>query len=104
MSLVGISIKLERIDEGLLYQDPGGGWWLSAVCTLDTDQKGRTVVAPRNAPANAGSSSEAPVDGDAVPRREPSTTPAIPARNDDVTNAAIMQARCCAIRRLRMNT
>ena len=45
MSLIGISIKLERIDESLLYQDKGGGWWLSCVCTLDTDQKDRMIVA-----------------------------------------------------------
>ena len=45
MSLVAFSIKLDRIDESLLYQDKGGGRWLSAVCTLEEDAKGRMVVA-----------------------------------------------------------
>jgi hypothetical protein len=45
MPLVAFTIKLSRIDESLLYQDKGGGWWLSAVCSLDTDAKGRTIVA-----------------------------------------------------------
>jgi hypothetical protein len=36
MPLIGISIKLERID---------GGFWLSCVCTLDEDAKGRMIVA-----------------------------------------------------------
>ena len=44
MPLVAFSVKLDRIDESLLYQDKGGGWWLSAVCTLERDSKGRTVV------------------------------------------------------------
>jgi hypothetical protein len=43
--LVAISIKLDRIEEELLYQDNGGGWWLSAVCTFEEDAKGRTIVA-----------------------------------------------------------
>jgi integrase len=45
MSLVAFTIKPGRIDEELLYRDPGGGVWLSAVCTLDEDSKGRMVVA-----------------------------------------------------------
>jgi hypothetical protein len=45
MPLVAFSVKLDRIDETLLYQDKGGGWWLSAVCTLEEDAKGRMVVA-----------------------------------------------------------
>ena len=45
MPLIAFSIKLDRIDETLLYQDPAGGWWLGGVCTLDTDQKGRMIVA-----------------------------------------------------------
>ena len=45
MSLTAFTIKLERIDEELLYRDPGGGVWLSCICTLDTDAKGRHVVA-----------------------------------------------------------
>ena len=45
MPLIGISIKLERIDESLLYQDKGGGYWLSCVCSFDEDAKGRMVVA-----------------------------------------------------------
>jgi hypothetical protein len=40
-----ISIKLVRIDEALLYQDKGGGYWLSCVCSFDEDAKGRMVVA-----------------------------------------------------------
>jgi hypothetical protein len=45
VSLVAVSIKLDRIHEELLYRDPGGGVWLSAVCTLDEDSRGRMVVA-----------------------------------------------------------
>jgi hypothetical protein len=45
MPLTAISIKLDRIDESLLYQDKGGGWWLSCVCSLDEDAKGRMIVA-----------------------------------------------------------
>ena len=45
MPLVAFSIKLDRIDESLLHRDPGGGFWLSGVCTLDLDAKGRMVVA-----------------------------------------------------------
>ena len=45
MSLVAFSIKLDRIDGTLLYQDKGGNFWLSAVCTLEEDAKGRMVVA-----------------------------------------------------------
>ena len=45
MPLVAVSIKLDRIREELLYRDPGGGVWLSAVCTLDEDSRGRMVVA-----------------------------------------------------------
>jgi hypothetical protein len=45
MPLVAFSIKLERIEESLLYQDKGGGWWVSCVCTLEEDAKGRMVVA-----------------------------------------------------------
>ena len=44
--------QVDRIDESLLYRYPGGGFWLSDVCTLDLDAKGRMVVArasPRNA-------------------------------------------------------
>ena len=44
MSLVAFTIKLERIDEELLYRDPGGGAWLSCVCSLDQDAKGRLIV------------------------------------------------------------
>ena len=45
MPLVAFSIRLDRIDETLLYQDKGGGWWLSCVCTPSEDSKGRLVVA-----------------------------------------------------------
>ena len=47
LSLVAFSIKLDRIDEKLLYQDKGGNYWLSCVCSLDEDAKGRMVVAQR---------------------------------------------------------
>jgi Mrp family chromosome partitioning ATPase len=45
MSLIAFSVRLDRIDESLLYQDKGGGFWLSAVCTLDTDANGRQLIA-----------------------------------------------------------
>ena len=45
MPLVAFSIRLDRIDETLLYQDKGGGWWLSCVCLPAEDSKGRLVVA-----------------------------------------------------------
>ena len=45
MPPVEFSVKLERIHEELLYRDPGGGIWLSAVCTLDEDSRGRMIVA-----------------------------------------------------------
>ena len=41
MSLVAFSIKLARIDESLLYQDPGGNYWLSCVCTPERGLKGQ---------------------------------------------------------------
>ena len=28
MPMIGFTIKIERIDEELLYRDPGGGAWL----------------------------------------------------------------------------
>jgi len=45
MPLIGISIKLAKVNEGLLYKDAGGGYWLSGVCTLDLDERGRTIIA-----------------------------------------------------------
>ena len=45
MALVAISIKLDRIDEGLLYKAQDGSYWLSCVCVFETDAKGRTIVA-----------------------------------------------------------
>ena len=45
MPLVAISIKLDRVDEELLYQAADGSYWLSCVCVFDTDAKGRTIVA-----------------------------------------------------------
>ena len=45
MPLVAVSIKLDRIDEELLFQAADGSYWLSCVCVFDTDAKGRTIVA-----------------------------------------------------------
>lgn len=45
MALVAFSIRLDRIDESLLYQAKDGSFWLSAVCSLDQDAKGRMIVA-----------------------------------------------------------
>ena len=45
MPLIAVSIKLDRIDEGLLYKAQGGSYWLSCVCVFETDAKGRTIVA-----------------------------------------------------------
>jgi hypothetical protein len=45
MPLVAFTVKLARIDESLLYQDPGGNYWLSCVCTLDQDAKNHMVMA-----------------------------------------------------------
>ena len=45
MPLVAFSVCLDRIEENLLYQAPNGSWWLGCVCTFDTDNKGRTIVA-----------------------------------------------------------
>ena len=43
-ALVAFSIRLDRVDESLLYQDKGGNYWLSGVCVFETDAKGRTLV------------------------------------------------------------
>jgi hypothetical protein len=43
--LIAVSIKLDRIDEGLLYKAQDGSYWLSCVCVFETDAKGRTIVA-----------------------------------------------------------
>ena len=43
--LVAFSIKLDRIDESLLFVAQDGSYWLSGVCTFEEDQKGRTIVA-----------------------------------------------------------
>jgi hypothetical protein len=45
MPLTAFSIRLDRVDESLLYQAKDGSWWLSCVCTLDEDAKGRWIVA-----------------------------------------------------------
>ena len=45
MSLVAFSIRLDRIDESLLYEARDGSFWLSCVCTFDEDAKGRLIVA-----------------------------------------------------------
>ena len=42
--LVAFSIKLDKIDEGLLYKAQDGSYWLSCVCVFETDAKNRTVV------------------------------------------------------------
>ena len=39
---MAVSIKLTGLDETLPL--PGWGWWLSAVCTLEEDAKGRMVA------------------------------------------------------------
>ena len=44
MPLIAVSIKLDRIDEGLLYKAQDGSYWLSCVCVFETDAKNRTVV------------------------------------------------------------
>jgi hypothetical protein len=43
MPLVAFSVRLDRIEEPLLYHN--GSWWLSGVCTFDEDYKGRMIVA-----------------------------------------------------------
>jgi hypothetical protein len=45
MSMIGISVKLDRVDKGLLFQDTKGSLWLSAVLTFETDTKGRMIIA-----------------------------------------------------------
>ena len=46
MPLVAFSIKLDRIDESLLYRYPGGGFWLSERSARSIwTPKGRMVVA-----------------------------------------------------------
>jgi DNA-binding cell septation regulator SpoVG len=47
MSLTALSIRLDRIDESLLFQDKHGRWWLNCICicTFEEDQKGRLTVA-----------------------------------------------------------
>ena len=42
--LTAFSIRLDRIDESLLYQDKAGNYWVSGVCVFETDAKGRTIV------------------------------------------------------------
>ncbi len=38
--LVAFSLRLDRIDESLLYQDRNGHWWLSAVCKRTNSMPG----------------------------------------------------------------
>ena len=45
MPLVAISIKLDKIDEALLFRAADGSYWLSCVCVFETDAKGRAIVA-----------------------------------------------------------
>lgn len=63
MPLVAFSIKLSRIDEALLYQDPGGKYWLSGVCTLDRDAKDRLIVAQSIPPERYKAGERAPAIG-----------------------------------------
>ena len=44
MPLVAISIRLDKVDEGLLYKAQDGSYWLSCVCVFETDAKNRTLV------------------------------------------------------------
>jgi hypothetical protein len=43
--MVAFSIRLDRIDESLLYEAKDGSFWLSCVCTFEEDAKGRLIVA-----------------------------------------------------------
>ena len=45
MPLVAVSIRLDRIDESLLFEASDGSFWLSCVCTYEEDAKGRLIVA-----------------------------------------------------------
>jgi hypothetical protein len=45
MALIGVSIKLQRVDKALVYQDSLGCFWLSAVLTFEADDKGRKIIA-----------------------------------------------------------
>jgi hypothetical protein len=45
MPLTVFSIRLDRIDESLLYEAKDGSFWLSCVCTFEEDAKGRLIVA-----------------------------------------------------------
>jgi hypothetical protein len=44
MSLIAFSIRLDRIDESILYEAKDGSFWLSGLCTFEQDQKGRLIV------------------------------------------------------------
>ena len=44
MPLIGFTVRLDRIDEGLLFKAGDGSYWLSCVCLFETDAKGRTLV------------------------------------------------------------
>ena len=44
MPLVAFSVRLDKIDEGLLYKAADGSYWLSCVCVFETDAKNRTLV------------------------------------------------------------
>ena len=45
MPLVAFSLRLDRIEENLLYEAKDGSFWLSCICTFDEDAKGRLTVA-----------------------------------------------------------
>ena len=45
MPLVAFSIRLDRIEESLLFEASNGSFWLSCVCTYEEDVKGRMIVA-----------------------------------------------------------
>ena len=45
MPLVAFSVRLDRVDESLLYEAKDGSFWLSCTCTFEEDAKGRPIVA-----------------------------------------------------------
>jgi len=41
MPLIGFTVRLDSIEENLLYKAQDSSYWLSGVCTFDQDAKGR---------------------------------------------------------------
>ena len=62
MPIVAISIRLDRIEEELLYQAKAGRDWLTASARSKTDAKGRMVVA-QLFPGNVRRRGERPAGG-----------------------------------------